>query len=398
MTDFVELGEVCRVEGGAGFPLIYQGLTDQQYPFFKVGDMNTIGNEREMRIAEHSISEQVRRELRAIAFPEGTIVFPKIGAAIGTNKKRILAQPSCVDNNVMALIPKKDIDFAFLYYLLQNKDLNDFANRGNPPSIRQSEVETWKIPLPPLPEQQRIAALLDRADRLRRTRRYAQQLSDSFLQAVFMEMFGDPVRNDKNWKMTTVSSFVAEFQAGKSILTDDSDYYESTYRVLKVSAVTWRKYLPEESKPVPQGYVPQKQHIVRQGDLLISRANTYELVGATAYVYDTPPNLLLPDKLWRFVWEEPSKITPLFVWVLFMNSSFQRELGNRATGTSGSMKNISMEDVLDLPAPLPPLPLQQKFARIVQQFERLRAQQREAERQAEHLFQTLLQRAFRGEV
>lgn len=69
-----------------------------------------------------------------------------------------------------------------------------------------------------------------------------------------------------------------------------------------------------------------------------------------------------------------------------------------ASGTSGSMQNITKEETLTLPIPLPNLPLQEKFAQIVQRFERLRTQQREADRQAEHLFQTVLHRAFRGEL
>ena len=73
-------------------------------------------------------------------------------------------------------------------------------------TIQQSTIEKLKhrclIPLPPLPEQQRIAAILERADRLRRLRRYALELSEGYLQAVFVEMFGDPVRNPKGWKAT----------------------------------------------------------------------------------------------------------------------------------------------------------------------------------------------------
>src|ERR1051325_6051806 len=86
-----------------------------------------------------------------------------------------------------------------------------------------------------------------------------------------------------------------------------------------------------QAEPVPADYVPQSAHIVKKGDLLFSRANTTELVGATVFVFDTPPNRLLSDKLWRFVWKNPDEIEPLYVWSLFQNQSIRYELGQRAT-------------------------------------------------------------------
>jgi type I restriction enzyme S subunit len=74
----VRLVTVCYIEAGAGFPLIYQGLSNQQYPFFKVGDMNSLGNEKKMQVFQHSISEETRKKLGAIAFPAGTGVFDKL--------------------------------------------------------------------------------------------------------------------------------------------------------------------------------------------------------------------------------------------------------------------------------------------------------------------------------
>lgn len=210
----VKLSRVCTIESGAGFPLEHQGLIDQQYPFFKVGDMNTHGNEIEMRVYKHSISDDTRKMLRAKEFGAGTIIFPKIGAAIATNKKRRLVRPSCVDNNVMALVPAKELDSDYLFYLLRATDLSSFANTGNPPSIRKSTIEAWKIPLPPLEEQRRIAGILARADRLRQMRRYALQLSDGYLQAVFLRMFGDPVTNPMGWPIKQAEKVLSRTRTG----------------------------------------------------------------------------------------------------------------------------------------------------------------------------------------
>jgi hypothetical protein len=102
----VNLHEVATVESGAGFPEAFQGSLDESLAFFKVGDMNAPGNEIAIEFPRHTISEETRVRLGARVFPIGSVIFPKVGGAIATNKKRLVARPCCVDNNVMGIIPK----------------------------------------------------------------------------------------------------------------------------------------------------------------------------------------------------------------------------------------------------------------------------------------------------
>ena len=269
---------------------------------------------------------------------------------------------------------------------------------GGQRRVPASFLADLAIPLPPVEEQRRIAAILDQAETLRTQRRTALALLDSLTQSLFLDMFGEPVANDRGWPEAAVSDFVAGFESGKSLVADDEDNSASIYRVLKVSAVTSLEYKPEESKAVPTDYRPPQSHIVRPGDLLFSRANTSELIGATAFVDATPDNLLLPDKLWRFVWKQPSNTAPLYVRHLFQQPKFRREVGQRASGTSGSMKNISQEKVLSIQVGLPPLPLQQTFATRIQSIEALKATHRRALTALDALCASLQQRAFAGQL
>lgn len=254
------------------------------------------------------------------------------------------------------------------------------------------------LPLPPLAEQRRIAVVLDRAEALRAKRRAALAQLDSLTQSLFLDLFGDDGANPKKWPVRAVSDYVREFQGGKSIESESGENVITRNRVLKVSAVTGMKFLAHESKPVPDSYEPPKEHFAKPGDLLFSRANTTELVGAVAYVESTPPNVLLPDKLWRFVWRDPAAIEPLFVWALFQTAALRREIGRRATGTSGSMKNISQEKLFGIHTILPPIPLQREFARRVTAVEALKTAQRASLAELDALFATLQHRAFRGEL
>src|SRR5690606_9024992 len=110
----------------------------------------------------NSINKEILRDLSGKIFPKGTVIFPKIGAAIATNKKRILTSNSLFDNNVMGIIPDiEKLDSLYLYYLLQSINLSDWASDSQPPSMRKGTVEDFRIPLPPLSIQEEIVAEIE---------------------------------------------------------------------------------------------------------------------------------------------------------------------------------------------------------------------------------------------
>jgi type I restriction enzyme, S subunit len=159
------IADVAVVHSGSGFPKKHQGSANGDIPFYKVSDMSLPGNEREMFFANNTISEDVRAHLGASIFPPGSTIFPKIGGAIATNKKRQTTRASCVDNNVMGVVPKADRLLSdFLYYFFLAHDLSEFANEAHLPSIRKTVVEGWALDLPDsLAEQRRIVSILDEA-------------------------------------------------------------------------------------------------------------------------------------------------------------------------------------------------------------------------------------------
>jgi type I restriction enzyme S subunit len=161
------LGEIAEIRSGWGFPNAYQGRTEGIYPFYKVSDMNLVGNETVMSTANNFIDEAMAKKLGVTPAPSGTVIFPKIGAAVATNKKRLLSMPSAYDNNVMGLIPSDQINSRFLFFWMQTIDLSTLAHdSGAVPSIRKSEMEILQVPVPLLEEQARIVAILDKFDAL----------------------------------------------------------------------------------------------------------------------------------------------------------------------------------------------------------------------------------------
>jgi len=156
------LGNVSKIRGGYGFSPEFQGNIHEQFPFFKVSDMNLLGNEIEMTISNNYVSEETIKKIRAKKFPRNTIIFPKVGGAVYTNKKRILTNDSLIDNNLMGITLNSDApcsaDYLLFYFLIV--DLKDLSNPGPLPSINAQRVKSLKIPIPPLPEQNAIAHVL----------------------------------------------------------------------------------------------------------------------------------------------------------------------------------------------------------------------------------------------
>ena len=161
------MGELAEVRSGWGFPNINQGSSEGDYPFYKVSDMNRLGNETVMLDANNYITEATARKLGVKPAPAGTIIFPKVGAAVATNKKRQLSRAAAYDNNVMGLIPGSRILSRYLYYWMQTFDLTQLAHdSGAIPSIRKSEAEQVLVPLPSIEDQERIVTILDSFDAL----------------------------------------------------------------------------------------------------------------------------------------------------------------------------------------------------------------------------------------
>ena len=158
------LGEISTVLAGYGFPERLQGRASGDIGFYKVGDISEAWKrgEKILTRANHYISKADLAELRAKLLPTGTVVFAKIGAAIALNRRAIIGEPSLVDNNVMGLLAGERIHPRYLFHFVCTQKLDELARATTVPSIRKGDVEGIEIELPPLAEQTRIVAEVER--------------------------------------------------------------------------------------------------------------------------------------------------------------------------------------------------------------------------------------------
>jgi len=284
----------------------------------------------------------------------------------------------------------------YLFYFTQTSGfvshLTKLSIGAGYPAVSDDTILDMEIPLPPLPEQKHIAAVLAKADRLRRLRRTARHLSDTYLQSVFLEMFGDPMTNPMGWERATIGEVVASSQYGTS---KKSNADQRGYPVLGMGNVTYSGRIELTSLSYVELSEEEFERLrLVPGDIIFNRTNSTELVGKTShwnYKFDAVlASYLVKLKLKKSVLPD--------YYATLLNTGYYKRLFQERCKKAVGQSNISPTLLKEFPILIPSLPLQQQFARIVNKFERLRAQQREAQRQAEHLFQTLLHRAFRGEL
>ncbi|MEG4115566.1 restriction endonuclease subunit S [Microcoleus sp. Pol12B3] len=388
---WASLEEICEIVGGNTLPPVKEADTENRVYCLKVSDLD--GNYSDgYAIYGGAVYTSPKIAGNRILTPNA-IVFPKRGGAIGTNKKRLLKIPAVLDPNLMGIQPKISKIFpSYLHLWFEKLDLSLLQNGSSVPQINRGDLAPLLIPLPPLAEQKRIAAIAQKADRLRRTRRYALQLSDTYVRSVFLEMFGDPATNPKSWDCATIDNVVALSQYGTS---EKSNSEKRGYPVLGMGNITYSGHIDLTS--VSYVELSEKEFYELKlvpGDIIFNRTNSTELVGKTAH-WNYKIDAVLASYLVKL--KLTKEVLPDY-FVALLNSKYFKQLFQERCKKAIGQSNISPTLLKEFPMLVPPLPLQEKFAQIVQKFDRLRTQQREADRQAEHLFQTILHRAFRGEL
>lgn len=159
-----KLGELGKTQSGIGFPDAEQGGSEG-IPFFKVSDMNNIGNEYEMRNANHYVSsEQIERKKWKPIKDVPAIIFAKVGAAIMLNRKRLVTSPFLIDNNTMAYLFNNTWDIYFGKILFETINLPRYSQVGALPSYNSSDIENISVKVPVKDEQQKIGSFFKQLD------------------------------------------------------------------------------------------------------------------------------------------------------------------------------------------------------------------------------------------
>jgi len=300
----------------------------------------------------------------------------------------------------MALRPNESkLSKAYLHqFIIWSEPLiSSLAQGATVPGIGRGDILNLEIPLPPLPEQRRIAEVLDRAEGLRAKRRESITHLEKLLQGIFIEFFEGA--DSQTWSLETIADTVHPDKGsirtgpfGSQLLT--SEFVEEGIAVLGIdNAVSNEFHWGERRYISPKKYQALKRYTVKPGDVLITIMGT---CGRCAVVpHDIP--LAINTKHLCCITLNPKKCLPIFLHEYFLrHSTAKRYLENRAKGAI--MAGLNMGLIEEMPIFLPPLVLQQEFARRIAAVEKLKAAHRTTLAQLDALFASLQHRAFRGDL
>lgn len=295
-----------------------------------------------------------------------------------------------------------ELDLTYLRYLLEHYansgELRARATGSTILHLPQRQLRKLPIPLPQLSEQQRIVEILE--DHLSRLDAAASQTAtaDRRLESWSRVSLDRLVRGTASGT-TALGSLVQRVEAGRSYGGSTPPAGPGQWGIIKVSAMTWGEFRPSENKVVPTASV-ERRYEIHPGDVLVSRANTTEYVGAPVYVRETPPRLLLSDKSLRIV-PTPETDARWLTAVLSARST-RRQVSRLATGTKDSMRNISQKSLLAVTVPCATAEQQEyvieQWAAIDQGATSLEGSIARADAHNRGLRRTLLTAAFSGRL
>ena len=256
--------------------------------------------------------------------------------------------------------------------------------------VTRGMVEDLEIPLPPLAEQRRIAEVLDRAEALRAKRRAALAQLDSLTQSLFLDLFGDPLSNPKAWSLRKLHDVLDLITYG---LTVRPEYVSIGIPLISAKEIRGGTVAVEMAAKISQEDFDRLSHKAKPvtGDVLFSKTGS---IGHTAVVTSERP-IALAQNVARLTFKQ-KLVDQTYALQYFRTDSIQ-DFAQRS-GRGNAVKDLQLGVMEQFPFPLPPLELQQDFARRVRAVEKLKTAQRASLAEMDALFAALQYRAFRGEL
>jgi restriction endonuclease S subunit len=302
-----------------------------------------------------------------------TLIIGRVGAYCGSiyhTDERIW-----ITDNAMYIKESSDkINLKFLSYFLHSINLHRFASQSGQPKLTQKPIETLEINLPPLPIQKQIVSILEKAENLKQKREETNKETQKIIQSLFYEMFGDPVKNEKGWDEDKFENVCKNLFAGGDVPKDNFSKEESKeYEIPIYSNGTGDKAF--------YGFTNIEK--VQEDSVTISARGTigYPVIRKAPFY-----------PIIRLVVATPDTSKVNIEYFKEAISFFKFDKG----GTSIPQLTVPM--IKNNKMLIPPLPIQEEFAKKVQLIESIQSKQQSSTEEINTLFDALMQKAFKGEL
>ncbi|PIE40652.1 MAG: restriction endonuclease subunit S [Gammaproteobacteria bacterium] len=392
----VSLGEVVDIRGGGTPSKKVPEYWGGSIPWASVKDFKSTV----LETTEDSITELGVEKSATNLIPAGSIVVP---TRMAVGKVAMLAVDMAINQDLKALLIKDEKALDKRYFLRfmesQSNNILKHAKGATVKGITLDVLRELEIPLPPLAEQKRIAAILDKADSIRRKRQHAIQLADEFLRAVFLDMFGDPVTNPKGWEVKSVADLIDD---GAIVQVQDGNHGNDHPKVRDFSAggipfitanvVRGGKILFDKCYYLDESWLNKLRiGFAKPRDVLISHKGS---LGFTAVLDDTYENYIFSPQTTYYRLNE-EKIIPEYLKGYFDSGFFQHLFSKEGVQSTRAYLGITRQR--ELPIMIPTLEAQIQYADILAKYDGISKKATETEPLSD-LFSSISQKAFSGQL
>lgn len=345
--------------------------------------------------SEVPFAECSERDAKRFALTAGDIVFARTGATTG--KSFLLRNPpsgAVFASYLIRVRPSDATDPSYLAYFFQSPgywaQIRSMAEGAAQPGVNASKLKSLKVPLLPLQEQKRIAAILDKADAIRKKRKEAIRLTEELLKSVFLDMFGDPVTNPKDWDVKPLGELLAE-PPRIGTTTPASD--DGAHRVVRVGEIGGQDVALERCGRVSLDNKASDRYGLVPGDFLLARAIGSESHLGKASIFQGAEEPVFFDSHVMRLRFDPEALAPeVFRW--WLRSQGGRHLFMKQAGKTAVQFNVNAKQIARVEIPQPDQKAQQRFLSVVDRVARSSAALRKSAADADDLFGSLSQQFF----
>lgn len=326
----------------------------------------------------------------------GDIIMPMIGTIgnpvlINTDKEFAIKNVALfkVANN-------EKINSKFFYYVLKSDNIVNQLNKqkrgGTQNFVSLSNIRELQIPILDIDKQENIVVILDKAQVLIDKRKEQIEALDELVKSQFIEMFGDPILNPKGWEKGKIADIIIKTQYGTSNKANEEN---GQFKILRMGNITYNGQFDfNDMKYIDLNEDEQKKYLVYKGEVLFNRTNSKELVGKTAVYKENEP-MAYAGYLVKAIPNE--RATGEFI-AAYMNTKYVKsKLLNMAKNIVG-MANINAEEFKKIDIYIPPVELQNEYIKFIEQVDKLKFEMENSLKELEDNFNSLMQKAFKGEL
>jgi len=386
--EMVKLVDICDFQGGTQPPKS-EWSTEEKKGFVRMIQI------RDFTQGKDRFVEYVKDSRRLKKCKSTDIMIGRYGASIG---KILTGLDGAYNVALVKTIPSDKLDKNYFYHYLNTPYFQNFiqnaGSRAAQAGFNKEELKDLQIPLPPLPIQRRIAEILDAADALKRKDQQLLKKYDELAQAIFIDMFGDPVKNEKGFKLARLGDCLENIQIGPfGTQLHESDYIKNGIPVINPMHIGDLKIKPNYNYSITEKkYLELPQYHLKVDDVILARRGE---MGRCAIVTEHEGKCLCgTGSLYLTV--NKNLLNPLFLVYVLSRKTTKIALENVSAGTT--MANLNKNIINDFKIIIPDIKRQKDFVKAIRLSEKSIEYTMKSIGKSEYLFNSLLQKAFKGEL